>query len=211
MRKFSIIAFLSFSISLIGPLTLIFLYVQALIRPQGHASFMFQAGMATYIIEFLSIHSSGMLLAAHKDKQGKKFNRFFLLGLYAIFTVGFMVSLNCWFIGFYFLLSLCTKVFMSRSVEDDINTSQIAFSCINLLCCTFIVVVLASLLKKAFPVPESIISQHVKGTSGLFVDTPQTLLAWGILYFSFTVVFNIIMFSKHTPHAEKEVTGLGGP
>jgi hypothetical protein len=206
MRKFHIIAFLSFLISLVGPLTLIFLYAQALIRPQGHASFIFQAGMATYIIEFLSIHSSGMLLGKHKDKRKKGLNQFFLFGFYVIFTVGLMVSLDCWFIGIYFILSLCAKVFMLRSVKDDINHSQIAFSAINLLGCTFVVAVLASFLKKAFPVPESIISQHVKGTSGLFVDIPQTLLAWGILYFSFAVVFNIIMFFKHTLHAEKKVT-----
>jgi hypothetical protein len=201
MRK--IRNFLSLLISLIGPLTLIFLYAQALIRPQEHASFIFRAGAAIYIIEFLSIHSSGMLLKDHKDTPNKKIYGFFLLGFYAIFTVGFMASLNCWFIGIHFLLSLCTKIFMSRSVTDNINQSQIVFGVINLLCCTFIVVMLASVLKKAFPVPESIASLHVQGTSGLFVDIPQTLLAWGILYFSATVVFNVMMFFKHTPRTEK--------
>lgn len=204
MKNFRIIAFLSFLMSLIGPLMLIFLYAQALVRPQEHAAFIFRAGMATYVIEFLSIHSSGMLFADHKDKKKKRYHRFFLLGIYAIFTIGFMILLDCLFIGFYFLLSSCTKIFMSRSVEDDINKSQIAFSVINLLCSTFIVVGLASLLKKIFPVPESIISQHAEGTSGLFVDTPQTLLVWGILYFSFTVVFNVMMFFKHPPHADKD-------
>jgi len=208
MEKNRIIAFLSLLTSLIGPATLIFLYVQALICPQGQASFIFRAGMAIYIVEFLSIHSSGFLLEDNKVKQKqqqkkKKFNRLFLFVFYTIFIFGFMLKLNCWFIGLYFLLSLCAKLFMSRSVEDDINKPQIAFSCINLVGCTFIVVMLASSLKRAFPIPESIISQGIKGTSGLFVEIPQTLLVWGILYFFFTAVFNITMFFKHTPRAKE--------
>lgn len=203
MRKFSMIALVSFLISLTGPLTLVVFYAQALIKPEEHAEFIFSAGTATYIIEFLSIHSSGMLTGEHKVKHKKRPARFLLLAFYLIFIVGFMALLHCLFIGLYFIGSLCAKVFMSRSVKDDINKSQIAFSVINLLCSTFMVVALASLLKKAFPIPESIISQRIEGTSGLFVDTPQTLLMWGILYFSFTVIFNIIMFFKHTGHTEK--------
>lgn len=203
MKQFRITACLSFLISLTGPVTLIVLYAQALIAPEEHASFIFRAGMAIYIIEFLSIHSSGMLSADHKPNKKRWFYRLPLLGFYAIFTIGFMIRLDCLFIGLYFLLSLCAKIFMSRSVKDDINQSQIVFSIINLLACTFIVIPLASLLKKAFPVPASVISQHAKGTSGLFVDTPQTLLVWGILYFFSTVVFNIVMFLKHTGHTVK--------
>lgn len=203
MKQFRITAFLSFLISLTGPVTLVALYAQALVRPEEHAAFIFRAGIATYIVEFLSIHSSGMLSGERKDKHKKKSDRFFLLGFYMIFIVGFMASLHCWFIGLYFILSLCTKVFMSQSVKDDINKSQIAFSAGNLLCCTLIVVALASFLRKAFPFPESILAQHPKGTSRLFVDTPQTLLAWGILYFSCTVVFNTIIFLKHTAQTEK--------
>lgn len=204
MRKFSMITFISFLVSLIGPLTLIFLYAQALIMPEEHAAFIFRAGMAIYFVEFLSIHSSGTLLSEHKDKQKKRFSRFFLFGFYMIFVFGFMASRHCWFIGLGFFLSLCAKVFMSRSVKDDINRTQISFAVINLLCSTFIVIVLASLLKRVFPMPESITSQRFEGTSGLFVDTPQTLLTWGILYFSFTVIFNIVMFFKHTSHPEKK-------
>ena len=203
-KKFRITAYLSLLTSLIGPMTLIFLYSQALIRPQEHASFIFRAGMAIYIVEFLSIHSSGMLLQENKDKVKNKLIRSFLLGFYTIFIFAFMFMLTCLFIGLYFFLSLCTKVFMSRSVEDDINKSQIAFSIINLLCCTFIVVLLESFLEKAFPFPGSITSQQIKGSSGMFVDTPQTLLTWGILYFSFAFLFNIIMFFKHNPHTEKQ-------
>lgn len=209
MKKFSVMAFISFLMSLFGPVMLIFLYTQALIAPAEHASFIFRAGMAIYIIEFLSIHSSGILSADHKPNKKKWFYRFALLGFYAIFTVGFMIGLDCLFIGLYFLLSLCAKIFMSRSVEDDINQSQIAFSIINLLACTFIVIGLASFLKKTFPIPESIISRHAEGTSGLFVDIPQTLLTWGILYFSFTVTFNIVMFFKHNGHTEKPTVDPG--
>ena len=199
IRKFSVSEFLSFLISLTGPLTLVVLYAQALIRPQDHASFIFRAGIAIYLIEFLSIHSSGMLLGARGTAHKKKPSRFFLLGLYAVFTLGFMVKLDSWFIGLSFLLSLCAKVFLSRSVREDITRPQIAFSAVNLLFCTFIVVLPALLLKKMFPIPQSLIAEHANGFSGLFVDTPQTLLVWGILYFAITVLFNMLMFFKHTP------------
>ncbi|MHC4882703.1 MAG: hypothetical protein ACYTEN_03850 [Planctomycetota bacterium] len=185
-------------------MTLIFLYAQALVRPEEHAEFIFRVGMATYLIEFLSIHSSGMLFGGFKDKKKKWFYRFFLLGIYAIFVFAFMAALHCWFIGIYFFASLCAKIFLSKSVKDNINQSQIAFSCINLLCSTFAVIPLAPLLKKLFPISQSIISEHAGGASGLFVDTPQTLLTWGILYFSLTIVFNFVMFFKHTPRIQNE-------
>ncbi len=209
MKNFRMIDFLSFLISLAGPATLIFLYAQALVRPEEYASFIFRVGMATYVIEFLSIHSSGMLFGNFKDKKKKWSYRFFLLGIYAIFVFGFMATLHCWFIGLYFFASLCAKIFLSKSVKDNINQSQIAFSCINLIGSTFMVIPLAPLLKKLFPISQSIISEHAGGASGLFVDTPQTLLTWGILYFSSTVVFNIIMFLKHTNHLEKEIALQG--
>jgi hypothetical protein len=196
MKKFSLMAFVSFLMSLFGPLTLVFLYAQALLRPEEHAAFIFRAGMAIYIIEFLSIHSSGMLSADHKSKKKRWFSRFALLGFYAIFTIGFMIGLDCLFIGLYFLLSLCAKLFISQSIKDDISRSQIAFSVINLIGCTFAVILLAPLLKKVFPVPHSVISQKSEGTSGLFVNTPQTLLAWGVLYFTFIIGFNSVMFYK---------------
>ena len=197
MKKFSLIAFVLFLVSLLGPLTLIFLYGRALLRPEEYASFIFRAGMAMYIIEFLSIHSSGMLLGAARDKQKKKLNPFLLLGLYTIFVVGFMVVLHCWFIGLYFIGSLCAKIFVFQSVKDNINISQIVFNVINLLFSTFIVMGSASLLKRVFPIPESVLSQRAEGSSGLFVEIPQTLLVWGVLYFSFTIIFNTIMFFRH--------------
>lgn len=203
MKKFSLMAFIPFLISLAGPLTLVFLYAQALVFPEEHAGFIFRVGMATYVIEFLSIHSSGMLLGDFKDKKKKWSYRFFLLGVYAIFVFGSMAALHCWFIGLYFFASLCAKIFLSKSVKDNINQSQIAFSCINLIGCTFAVIPLAPVLKKMFPVSQALISEHAEGTGGLFVDTPQTLLVWGILYFFFTIVFNVVMFFKHTINAEK--------
>lgn len=196
MKKFSVMAFISFLMSLFGPLTLVFIYTQALLRPEEHAAFIFRAGMAIYIIEFLSIHSSGMLLDDHKVKRKKKINRFFLLGFYAIFTIGFMFKLESGFIGLYFLISLCARLFLSQSIKDDISRSQIAFSICNLIGCTFAVILLAPLLKKMFPIPHSVIAQKSEGTSGLFVNTPQTLLVWGMLYFTFIIGFNSVMFYK---------------
>ncbi|MGI6271031.1 MAG: hypothetical protein ACOYLD_01630 [Anaerohalosphaeraceae bacterium] len=193
-----IVALPSLLASLVGPVTLLFLYSRALLQPQEHASFIQRAGIAIYIVEFLSIHSSGMLLQDAQPKRKKEANRLFLFAVYTVFIFGSMFKLRCWFIGLYFFLSLCTKVFLSRCVADDITRSQLAFGCLNFLGCTFIVIILAPVLRNAFPLPQSIAAQHPNHASGLFVDTPQALLTWGILYFLAVLVFNIVVFLKHT-------------
>ena len=70
-----------------------------------------------------------------------------------------------------------------------------------LLLSTFIVVFGAKLIAGWFPLPAEVTSARPPGQSGLFIDTPQTLMAWGVLYFMFMTVCELIIFRK----------GLKGP
>ena len=200
LTKLSYKAYFSFIASILGPLGLIFLYAQALLQPEKHGEFIYKAGMALFMVEFITIHSTGTLLIDH-GKQGiqKKSTKFFILGFYCLCILGFSFGLKTYFIGIYFIVSLCSKVFMGKIAKGE-QAKQVkkllGITAINFLLATALTIPMASFLEKTFPIANSIRALKSDNSSGLFVDTPQTLMAWGIFYFSFTVILNLIVFYK---------------
>jgi hypothetical protein len=61
---------------------------------------------------------------------------------------------------------------------------------------TFIVVFSASYLADWFHFSAEVKSARPSGQSGLFINTPQTLMAWGVIYFSLMTLCEILIFRK---------------
>ena len=178
--------------SVFGNLFLGWLFLRALVWPEDHAQFIFRSGLMLYIAEFLSIHSSGMTQEPQGRNKNKGLGRISLLGLYGLFIFLCAYGLKSWFIAIHFWVSLLAKVFFKRSAARDMGHVPQAFATANLIASTFLVILLAPLLNSVCPIPPAVMEQRMPGSSGLFVDVPQTLLAWGVLYFTFTALFNII-------------------
>jgi hypothetical protein len=197
-------SFASFLGSLIGLLVLVCLYARALIWPQEYAQFVFRMGMMIFVIEFISIHSSGILSGTKNNKLkdnnwnwAKMPSKLFLICLYGLFVFASMFALQSWLIGIVFFISLSQKILINRFIEEKERKIQILFPVINLFASVFIAELIGPFLKSSFPISSEISSQWTKGTSGSWVETPQKLLAWGILYFSFTIAFNIFIYIRY--------------
>ena len=157
----------SLGISLATNLFMVGLFCRALTHPAMFAEFIYKTGIIIFVIEFMSLHSSGMLLgsAATKRKSGQTpfpaKGRFVLLPFYILMVGVFAAAI------------------------------------VMLLVSTFVVIFSAKFLADWFPLPAEVRAARPPDTSGLFVDTPQTLMAWGALYFSLMTVFEVLIYRKH--------------
>lgn len=206
----------SFLGSVIGNLFMAWLFLRALVWPENHAQFIFRSGLMLYIAEFLTIHSAGMTEGPQDGKNSKGPGRIFPLGIYGLFIFLCAYGLKSWFIAIHFWVSLLSKLFFKRSAGRDMGHTLQAFGTMNLIASTFLVILLAPLLNSVFPMPPEVMAQRMPNSSGLFVDVPQTLLAWGVLYFTFTALFNIIatlnewILQKHIDELKSASANLAG-
>ena len=65
-----------------------------------------------------------------------------------------------------------------------------------LLLSTVLVMIGAPLLADWFPFSAEVKSARPSGQSGLFVNTPQTLMAWGVIYFTLITLCELMIFRK---------------
>lgn len=204
---------LSLAVSLAGNVFLGGLFFAALINPQNNAEFIFKTGMLLYLVEFLSIHSSGMAFGVRKKERGdndpKTIFRFAIRGLgknilqqnpkralvffYAIFVFSISFIFGNWYVPIYFFISLMTKFFGKKALQDD---SSAGLPILLFIASTFIAVFISPFLPKVFPFPQGLFQYRMPGSNGLFVNHPQILVVWGIIYFLSVSIAEIILFLK---------------
>lgn len=155
-----------------------------------------------FMIEFMSLHSSAMFFGtAHKEqKTGKKVMtlkvKIAMFAFYNVLVIVFASAAGQWLAALYFFISLASKAIYSRSIDAEKRLAPVAAGIAMLLLSTFLVVFGAQLIADWFPFPAEVKSARPSGQSGLFVDTPQTLMAWGMIYFTLITVCELMIFRK---------------
>lgn len=193
----------SLSIALATNLFMVGLFCRALTNPAGFTDFIYKTGIMIFVIEFMSLHSSGMFLGAVREKMpsGKLAfstkGKILLMAFYMIMVGAFAAGTGQWMPALYFFISLVGKATFSRTIEARKRLAPVAAGIAMLLLSTFIVVFSAQLLADWFPLPAEVRAARPPDQSGLFVSTPQTLLAWGAIYFSLMTVCEVMIYRKH--------------
>lgn len=225
----------SLVIAVAGNLSMAALYFYAFKSPGLYADFIFKTGMLIYLVEFLSIHSSGMAMGFRRKTTGagrveqkvishfsvkaggggsnilRENPRATLFGMYLILVGGISLGLKNWFIPLQFAVSLVSKFYGGKASSDPF---KLGLMVILFIASTFAVVILAPLIGFLFPLPQEVLSHKLPGSSGLFIDTPQTLLAWGILYFAslatmeFALFWRRVIKSQEKPEEQKPADHL---
>lgn len=163
--------------SVISYLFVVWIFLTAWLNPLQHLDFIYGTGVLIYLVEFFSIHSSGML-----QPNGLKLHTKLLLGLFYVTFVGFAMTAltdNIYplliFIG-----SVSAKVFApaNRKPADDFT-----FYILLLLGTTFFTIIVFAPISGLLPLPEAVSLAKPATAGGMFTDQPQTLLFWGILYY----------------------------
>jgi len=192
----------SLLLSIATNLFLVGVFYSALINPVDFKDFIYKTGIMIFMIEFMTLHSSGMLFgSAQKAKETGK-RRFGLkekIGLfvfYNMFVIVFAAQTGQWLAAVYFAVSLASKAVYSRAIDAEERLAPVAAGIAMLLLSTFLVVFGAKLIAGWFPLPAEVRAARPAGQSGLFISTPQTLMAWGVLYFMFMTVCEVAIFRK---------------
>ncbi len=129
-----------------------------------------------FIAEFLSIHSSGTL-SGISGKDIKQKMPLFLF--YMLFVVVLLATTQSPQIFYFLIVSFFTKFFIHRNAPAK---ETFVKPILVLLGTTFFVTFAGWLLKILIPLPDYVLMQKPSNVSGLFVEIPQTILVWGILY-----------------------------
>jgi hypothetical protein len=183
------------------------LFYSALINPVDFKDFIYKTGIMIFMVEFMSLHSSGMFFGAAQKKQkrgrsvmspGVKITMF---AFYSLSVIVFASFTGQWLIALYFVVSLVSKAVYSRSIDAKQRLAPVAAGIAMLLLSVFLVVFGAQLIADWFPFPPEVTSARPAGQSGLFIDTPQTLMAWGVIYFILITVCELMIFRKAVTNA----------
>jgi len=191
------------------------LFYRALIRPVEFVDFIYRTGIMIFMIEFMSLHSSGMLFGAAREarQNGKRVMplkaKITLFIFYNIMVAGIAAATGQWLAALYFFASLVSKAFFSRSIDSQRRMAPVAAGIAMLLLSTFVVVFAAPLLSHWFPFPSEVRSARPAGQSGLFIDKPQTLMAWGVMYFSLITICEVIIFRRSPVRPRIPATAAG--
>lgn len=143
---------LSLILAVSGNLFLARIFFIPLLDPLRDHAFIFQTGGLIWLIEFLSLHSSGMLSSEEARmnkkvwlfegiKENKNFRvpiKFILVPLYAIFATGLGLMAHNWRVPFAFFIGVVSKSFGNKAVPDS---ARIAFSFLLYLYLTFLTMV----------------------------------------------------------------------
>ncbi len=197
-------------------------FASALRDPAAHVDLVYHVGIMLFVIEFLSLHSSGMLFgtAARRSAVERAAGRWResvvrpararhravasaaravpvsrmlrggLVAFYLLMVLGFAASTGQWIAAVYFAASVVAKALSAGSVDAEARLRPVAAGIVFLLSGTFAVIAAASWLSRTFPLPAEVVAARPPEQGGLFVDTPQTLLAWGVFYFGATALYN---------------------
>jgi hypothetical protein len=176
--------------------------------------FIYKTGLMIFVIEFMSLHSSGMFFGAtqQEEKTGKKVMtikvKIAMFAFYNVFVIAFASATGQWLGALYFVISLASKAVYSRAIDVKERLAPVAAGIAMLVISTFLVVFGAPLLAEWFPFPPEVLSARPSGQSGLFINTPQTLMAWGVIYFSLMTLCELMIFRRSITQSSKDTSGV---
>lgn len=181
-------------------------FLSALLNPLAHAVFITQTGIWLFLVEFLSIFAGGGA-SGRMRRIAEMLSTaigFIVIAIFA-FAFGWLFLGNI-SLPIIFLWSTASKIFGARAAKAR---PYLPYTIPLLLGSLLVVFVFLGpeLLVKLFPFPEEfdqyapadwVARQESGEISGEFVDRPQTMLAWGVMYFGAVAIIESIRFTKRT-------------
>ena len=186
------------------------LFLRALLDPLQHADFIFRTGPWLFVVEFISFFAIDFSL--RQLSKIRVFSAILEGGLAILFFGGFALLfgffiLQDFTIPLIFFGSIIAKAFGSKAAAEDLLVRKTAYCVLLITSALFILVLIPELLIKTFPFPEEVfraqtsweekMGYRVSGSSGgEFVERPQTLLGWGVIYYFFAATVEIGLFLR---------------
>ena len=195
-----------FILSILGQLSLVFTFLSALLFPLNNTYFIFQSGIAIFVIEILSLEATMIISKLQsqynkRNKIGSIFQRSLILFIFAFFAIGISMGTQTFFPAFLFLISTATKIFSNKVTQNSfLSTFFKSFAFLGLAFLILLPIAFTyPFWEFIFPFPEQVFDYRLKGTSGL-VDSPQTLLIWCMIYYTIMILIAFYHYKKQIKH-----------
>lgn len=203
---------LSLVISVGGNLSLSWLFLRSLFFPYEHVEFIENTSVLIFIIEFMSICAGGFAMGlANQEKppaerdpriimhtsvdgggaMGPLKTKFLLLFVFSLTVFGVGLATGNLILPVIFFVGLIAKFFGQRASGGQ-GPERIAISIILLIFLLVLTSVPSFLWGYIFPFPPDI----KPSGSGTFVDYPQGLILWGILYYLCLAVVDVAFYAR---------------
>jgi hypothetical protein len=188
--------------SVVGYFLLAWYFLKALLYPTENIEFIYSIGIAIFLIEFINIHATSIIFGREKEGflEGVYTRRLTLKGsmlvFYSVFYGLILAISKNYYLAASGFVSLIAKISSKKALPGGEKKTATLFTA--LIATTFLVILLSSFLKTAFPFPAFVYESKPPNTSGLFVDMPQTILVWGVLYYSIQGLREIFLFWKNS-------------
>ncbi len=201
----------NFVLALTGNIVLVWLFWAALLNPVANAQFITSLSVLFFVFEFLSLHASGMFggLQNTRPENLKAFKQFtvsifgktfsfygteaLLIAFYFLFAITYAVHFNNWTLTGMFAVSVLSK-FFGRQALSQTEQGRLASFFLCFLGAIVLVVLFQGLLLKWFPFPTGVFP----GGGGMFERVPQTIVAWGVLYYALCALVECRFFFKQS-------------
>lgn len=194
---------LALILSLVGNLFLASLFLRALLNPIAHVNFIVQTGIWLFLVEFFSIFVGEFDAKSIRFGFASILSTSFMFIIIAIFALAFgWLFLGNIYLPLIFLCSTLAKIFGKQAAPGQ---SYREYSILLLLGSTLIVFMIGlEFWVNLFPFPDFNQFMPLDWTeriergeiSGEFVERPQTMLVWGVIYFMLAAVIELALFKK---------------
>ena len=151
-------------------------FIYAILEPEKNIDFIYNTSIMLFIAEFITIHSSAMLSGTPDKELGRKT---FLFFFYMAFVFAFSLVSKSKNIFYFLTVSFFIKFFIHK---NESNADRIVKPIIVFVSSAFLVTFTSGIWKSLIQIPLPVLMHKQDNISGLFVEIPQTILAWGILY-----------------------------
>lgn len=191
MRSLSFADVASLAVPLLGNLSLVWLFAEALLFPLAHVEFVLRTSVAMGFIEFLSAHSSAMLAGGRRQRGGVALPwRLYLVVLYGLFAAMLGATFDNFLLPLLFVVSLVSKVFGRTAKSETLPVT--VFYLVLVIGTLGVAVPLAEALERFAPLPAELAARFGDASGSL--RAPRLFLVWGTLYYSFAAVLEAVVW-----------------
>jgi hypothetical protein len=168
------------------------------------------------LLEFIIVHSSafmGLVIVSEADRRKKTTAILGLAGLYTVFAGGFALAFKTWWpLGAFWLLTLNRLLTILLGQAPAGRERQLVTASWAARVLFYLMFVFAT---SFLPIPrlgitETVVRAERLPGSGLWIDEPQRVLAFGFLYFTVVALSELSGYTWATKMVDKQRDGGNG-
>jgi hypothetical protein len=171
--------------------SLVWLFLQALVRPQNHIHFIYSVAISIFFMQFLNIHAHGLINGINKDAK-HRWAALIVIPLYGLFAAIVALAVDTPVPAIMLVANLSIAILFKRTMQDY----KVVANMLIMIGTMIGVTLLSPLITRLYQVPQAVRDSKPSVITGALVEQPELLLLWGVIYFTLTTIVDVKHFIK---------------